>query len=193
MSRGISPPYLPLFPAHYFFVRLISSRSESRALTHKGLEGAKLSNAVRPIWTDWREMQRGEWGDNWRDRFPGALLWKWQDQAPLAHAQLCTASTFRLHGKNHFAVCQTLNPKGIYWHPGGKTLKQQSPTKTNILFYNHSPVQEQVVPQLKPIFISGLPCSLPTPFYTSVHSCSLPCCPDVWQVVSVQGMGLTEN
>jgi len=47
MSGGISPPYLPLFPAHYFFIRLITSRSETQPLTHEGLEGGKLSNAVR--------------------------------------------------------------------------------------------------------------------------------------------------
>lgn len=51
MSGGISPSYLLLFPAHYFFIRLITSRSETWALTHEGLKEGKLSNAVRPIWT----------------------------------------------------------------------------------------------------------------------------------------------
>lgn len=52
MSGGIYSPYLPVFPAHYFFIRFITSRFETWALTHKGLEGGKLSDAVRPIWTD---------------------------------------------------------------------------------------------------------------------------------------------
>jgi len=139
MSGGISPPYLPLFPAHYFFIRLITSRSETQPLTHEGLEGGKLSNAVRSSWTDWKEMQRGKQGDNQGDRFPGALCWRWQYQAPLAHAQLCAASAFQLHWKSDFPVCQTLNPKGIYWNPGGKTLDEPHPTNNIGHFYNHSP------------------------------------------------------
>lgn len=168
MSGGISSPYLPLFPAHYFFIRLITSRSETRALTHEGPEGRKLSNGVRSSWTDWREMQRGERGDNRRDGFPGAPHWKWQDPAPLAHAQLCTASASQLHWKYDFPVCQTLNPKGIYWYPSGKTLNKQRPANNIGLFYNHSTVREQVLPQLKPIYIrSVVLCSHPT-----LHVCA---------------------
>lgn len=157
MSGGTSPS-LPLFPAHYFFIRLISSRSETRALTHGSLEGGKLSSTVRPSWTDWREIQRGKWDDSQRAGF------SWGPELEVA-------------GSGFSSTCSALHSSSISAPLGMMILqytkrdlpkshkedfKWVTSNKQFCLFYDHSPGQERVLLQLKtPLSRTAVLCSLP--------------------------------